>query len=107
MLCPSCNTENTITRLYCSNCGSKLNTKRHICGFINGETDKYCGGCGLQLIDIEDKISSKQKEANPITLSSEKITEEDLTNILAECSEKFATNKTSLTQEEIEKLFKE
>lgn len=107
MLCPSCNIDNATTRLYCSRCGTKLNTKRHICGFINDETDIYCGGCGLRLIDTEDKNFSKQDESSLIALSSEKITEEDLKNILTECNEKFVAKKATLTQEEIEKLFKE
>lgn len=107
MLCPSCNTELTVLRLYCSKCGAKLNAKRHICGFINEETDKYCGGCGLILIDTEDKNLPKQEESNLFTFTSEKITEEDIKNILAECSEKFIVKKTSLTQEEIERIFKE
>lgn len=107
MLCPICNKENTTLRLYCSNCGSRLNTKRHTCGFLNEETDRFCGGCGLQLIDVEDGNRLKKEESNFLTMGSEKITEEDIKNILAECTEKISGRKATLSQDEIEKLFKE
>lgn len=106
MLCLTCNTDNAPQRLYCSKCGSKLNAIRHICGFVNQESDIYCGGCGIQLKESEEKLGVDIKVKNVIGTTTELLTEEDIKNILDECSLRFTSRKASLTQQEIEKLFK-
>lgn len=106
MLCHTCNNENAPQRLYCAKCGSMLNSKRHFCGFVNNESDIYCGGCGMILKESEVKPDVDIKGKNIFSLNTELITEEDIKNILDECSLQFTSRKSSLTQEEIEKLFK-
>ncbi|RCK73974.1 MAG: hypothetical protein IGBAC_2121 [Ignavibacteriae bacterium] len=106
MICSACNTENLPQRLYCSSCGNKLASIRHICGFINNETDNYCGGCGKKLKDSEENFESGKYDVNISKPSSEFLTEVDIKNILEECSMRYTPKGASLTQEEIEKLFK-
>ncbi|WP_082145966.1 zinc ribbon domain-containing protein [Microvirga massiliensis] len=47
--CTSCFADNRAERRYCARCGRLLPVACPICGFSNGPSDAYCGGCGIQL----------------------------------------------------------
>lgn len=106
MKCNVCKTDNESYRIFCSNCGEILPVKRHICGFINLETDKYCGGCGASLIESELDSSQFIEHKSQGDYFSEIFSEKDIQNILIENSEQFVSRKLALSQVEIEKLFK-
>ena len=61
MKCPKCQTENSETRKFCSECGAKLLLICPQCGFENLPQDKFCGECGHNL--------SIPSEAKPKELS--------------------------------------
>src|SRR4030042_3045831 len=61
MKCPKCQTENSETRKFCSECGASLLLICPQCGFENLPQDKFCGECGHNL--------SIPSEAKPRELS--------------------------------------
>lgn len=106
MICKVCKAENESQRIFCGNCGEVLPAKRHTCGFINQETDKYCGGCGIPLLNTELDNNKFIEQKNQGEQFIETFSEIDIQNILMESSEKFVSKQSALSQEEIEKLFK-
>jgi uncharacterized membrane protein YvbJ len=99
MICTACHTENSEHRLFCTQCGKKLTSKRHQCGFINADNDLYCGGCGIPMMSEENL----DEEA---IVWGEKITENDLNEILNEENMSSVQKSTPLSQVEIDLLFK-
>jgi class 3 adenylate cyclase/tetratricopeptide (TPR) repeat protein len=67
MKCPKCQTENSETRKFCSECGTKLLLICPQCGFENLPRDKFCGECGydltLPLKPIPRELSFDEKVA--------------------------------------------
>jgi class 3 adenylate cyclase len=67
MKCPKCQTENSETRKFCSECGIKLLLICPQCGFENLPKDKFCGECGHDLTfpsgPIPKKLSFDEKLA--------------------------------------------
>src|SRR4030043_700516 len=71
MKCPKCQTENSETRKFCSECGAKLLLLCPQCGFENLPKDKFCGECGHDLslssgplpreLSFDEKIAKIQK----------------------------------------------
>ena len=55
MRCFKCSAENSETRKYCRECGSRIVNFCPRCGFHNPLTDKYCGGCGANLTGTNTK----------------------------------------------------
>lgn len=45
MSCASCGTESELFRRFCSQCGARVRSGCVRCGFLNGLTDRHCGGC--------------------------------------------------------------
>lgn len=54
MRCLNCTAENTAGRRFCSECGNRIADFCSRCGFINYVSDKYCGGCALDLSLVPD-----------------------------------------------------
>ena len=54
MKCPKCRTENTGTRKFCKECGTKLLLVCPNCRFENAPGDKFCGECGYPLKQTEE-----------------------------------------------------
>jgi class 3 adenylate cyclase/tetratricopeptide (TPR) repeat protein len=71
MKCPKCQTENSETRKFCSECGAKLLLICPRCGFDNLPKDKFCGECGHDLglpskpipkeLSFEEKLAKIQR----------------------------------------------
>lgn len=99
MICTVCHTENGDHRLFCSHCGKELISKRHQCGFINCGNDLYCGGCGNPLLFEEN--SGKE-----IIMWGEKITESELNEILNGEDVSSVQKGITLSQVDIDLLFK-
>ncbi len=107
MVCESCNSENSINRLYCHQCGKSLATRRHLCGFINCEKDIYCGGCGMLIkvsTDVGQNLNLKQTKQSVFV--GEKFSEEDIKSILEEDDFQMKEKKYTLSQSEIDSIFK-
>jgi hypothetical protein len=49
MNCVTCKQPNAPDRNYCGACGTLLTQFCSLCGFRNGKTDRFCGGCGGEL----------------------------------------------------------
>jgi hypothetical protein len=51
MRCPgsTCGAENADNRRYCGQCGRALRTICGRCGFANCLSDRFCGGCGVEM----------------------------------------------------------
>ena len=54
MKCPKCQTENSQTRKFCRECGTKLLPVCPQCGYENFPGDKFCGGCGHRLEEVAE-----------------------------------------------------
>jgi len=67
MKCPKCQTENSETRKFCSECGAKLLLICPQCGFENLPRDKFCGECGhslaIQTAPVLKELSFDEKLA--------------------------------------------
>ncbi len=53
MDCLKCSTKNSEGRKFCSEYGALIVNICQKCEFINSLTDKYCGGCGANLLDMK------------------------------------------------------
>lgn len=107
MLCESCNTENNLNRQFCLNCGKTLSTQRHSCGFINCAKDIYCGGCGVLIKGSQNGLqNSVPKKSVHGLFVGEKFSEEDIKSILEEDNVRMKEKKYTLSQAEIDSLFK-
>lgn len=107
MICESCNNENNINRLFCHHCGKTLPTQRHACGFINCQKDIYCGGCGmLTKVSPEGIQSSNHQKSTQGLFVGEKFSEEDIKSILEEDNFQMKEKKYTLSQTEIDSMFK-
>lgn len=107
MLCDSCNTENNSNRLFCHQCGKALPTQRHTCGFINCQKDLYCGGCGMLVKDSQQGLQNlNQKKSTQDLLFGEEFSEDDIKAILEENKFHAKEKKYTLSQAEIDSMFK-
>lgn len=107
MLCESCHIENNPNRQFCFQCGKTLTTQRHTCGFINCEKDVYCGGCGVLIKGSQDGLQNlNHKKSTQSLFVGEKFSEEDIKSILEEDNFRMKEKKYTLSQTEIDSLFK-
>jgi hypothetical protein len=58
MTCSGCNHVNEPARRYCGQCGLDNRPACVRCGFGNGATDRFCGGCGNAMIKVAALSSS-------------------------------------------------
>lgn len=107
MICESCNSENNTSRLFCHQCGKTLPTQRHTCGFINYQNDIYCGGCGMLVKNshhgLQNLIQTKSTQG---LLVGEEFSEDDIKAILEEDKFHIKEKKYTLSQAEIDSMFK-
>ncbi len=131
MKCSKCGSENKNGRKHCWKCGEMLRIICTVCGFENETDALFCGGCGKKLGE-EDRIPFDVKTQDS---PSDDIKEEGITNIdtgkifsadgeeksgilkdegkkmpveeSEENREKEDVSSLQMSQEEIEKLFKE
>jgi len=66
MQCPSCQTENTATAKFCSECGTKLQAICPQCGTPAAPAAKFCSGCGAAL----NVAATSRTPAPPRTVSA-------------------------------------
>jgi hypothetical protein len=101
MICKACHTDNDGFRLYCSHCGKILDSSRHQCGFINHESDTYCGGCGKNLkseVDVKNKIVEDTY--------GEKFSDAEIEELLREENINTKPKNAIMSQNEIDNFFK-
>ena len=132
MKCSKCGSENKNGRKYCWNCGELLAIICAVCGFENETNDLFCGGCGKKLgeedkmpldIKTQDSFSTGVKDSQMAQIDSgrifstdEKGSESDIlkdkgSKIPVEGEEEDGEEEggypIQMSQDEIEKLFKE
>jgi len=103
--CPRCGTEYGFARQFCGKCRSRMGTRCLFCGFINLQTDQYCGGCSADLREMS-MPAGPAAEAEPDAAAREGDLPYD--ELLSEAHEdqKFTAQiAETLDQDEIRQLF--
>jgi hypothetical protein len=55
MTCSDCGTESEVLRRFCGVCGERVRQGCARCGFLNGMTERHCGGCSDVLSTVDAK----------------------------------------------------
>jgi hypothetical protein len=61
--CLACSADNRGHRGYCRSCGAALVPVCRGCRFVNERGDRFCGGCGLGLLDPIGVAAAEPREA--------------------------------------------
>ncbi|MEK7332014.1 MAG: zinc ribbon domain-containing protein [Nitrospirota bacterium] len=99
MRCFKCAAENSETRKYCRECGSRIVNFCPRCGFPNSLTDKYCGGCGFNLAELKTPAEKEGLAPQMADVKSGKYSADDISELVDRSPQKKKKKEIKDTEE--------